>query len=170
MGNVADFEAWLGKQGYKLETFSGFQTNVPQALMTVNSVTAFEKTLADWQATYSSELVFKRNSGVNQFSYYVLGMNKGICVTINDSASAPGVVMKMSLKEYFDQHTTQRWYFKHGCVLVAGALITLGLQAATAGLIDIKYAAIVVTALNMANDKLKLINPDTPWQGVGARK
>jgi len=170
MGNVAVFDAWLKSQGYSLETFSVFQTSIPQALVSFSNLAAFQQALLDWQSTYSRELVFKRNSGVNQFTYYVLGQNKGICITINDTAQAPGVVMKMGMKEYFEQHTTQRWYFKHGVVLLAGAIVTLGLQAATAGLIDVKYAAVVVTVLNMLNDKLRLINPDAPWVGVGAQK
>ena len=96
-----------------------------------------------------------------------IGEDKGVCLTISDSQTG---VMDMGMKEYFDQHTTQRWYFKHGVVLLAGAIVTLGLQAATAGLIDVKYAAVVVTVLNMLNDKLRLINPDAPWVGVGAQK
>ena len=75
----------------------------------------------------------------------------------------------MGLREYFDMHTTQRWYFKHGCVLAAGALITLGLNAISAGFIDIRYAPLVSYALNMANDRLRIINPDAPWSWTGAQ-
>ena len=167
MGNVAILEAWLAANNYKLEKFGTFQSTIGQTLMSQSSTADFQKTLLDWQVTYPKEVVWKRSSGVGQYTYYVLGQDKGVCLTISDTQTG---VMNMGMKEYFDAHTTQRWYFKHGVVMLAGAIVTLGLQAATAGLIDVKYAAVVVTVLNMLNDKLRLVNPDVPWVGVGAQK
>lgn len=46
--------------------------------------------------------------------------------------------------------------------------ITLGTQALTAGLFKTEYSVLVMTALNMLNDRLKLLDPEKYWPGVGA--
>lgn len=74
----------------------------------------------------------------------------------------------MGLEQYFSQHRTQLWLFKHGIVLAASMVITLGTQAITAGIFKTEYAVLVMTGLNMLNDKLKLLDPEKYWPGVGA--
>ena len=166
MGNVADFEAWLDGKNYRLETFGIFKNSPSCALMQISSIAAFEKACADWQAIYSKELVWKQSSGVGQFTYYILGQNKGICITISDTVQSPGVVVKMNpVEEYFSQHRTQLRLFKYGTVALVPIFSVLAIGYLQNSDLTIKAALITaITGLNLYVANLK---PEAYWDGVG---
>ena len=92
MSNSDDMDAWLAANGIPLETYGGILQSGSQIILISPNLAAFQKTILDWQKTYSAEVVSKSNSGVGQFTYLLIGQNKGFALTISNAAAAPGVV------------------------------------------------------------------------------
>ena len=165
MGAVADFEAQL--QGRIVSPGTGsVQVSVPyQEPYAPDQFLLFVQ-----MGAQSSLPIRKAKNGLNSFKYWTYtGQSGYVYTTVSDvGAPAPGSEF-MDLTPYFKQHTTQRWIFKHGCVLLAGALITLVLMFVSNGFVPAWAIGPITTGLEMLNDKLKLVNPDIPWPAVGAQ-
>lgn len=101
MGNVSNLDDWLVNNGCLLETWTSAPNSPPQFLMNCSSLAAFQKFITDYKTAYDPVFVFKRNSGVGEYTYNTLGgINLwGMSITIKDSAEAPGVIVKRGILE-----------------------------------------------------------------------
>ena len=166
MANTDILEQWLADHDIPLEKYTTVLQSGPQMIMGQTSMVDFQKAVLDWQATYSNEVVSKTTAGVNKFSYMILGNSKGYMVTIDNTAAAPGVVVKMNpIEEYFSQHRTQLRLFKYGTVALVPIFSVLAIGYLQTTEWTIKAALITaITGLNLYVANLK---PEAYWDGVG---